>query len=52
VINITHQFLAKFASYSHIIDFVPSDEALKIAARERYKQYKQAGCSMAFVNAN
>lgn len=51
VINVSHQFLPTFASYQHIIDFVPSDEALKIAARERYKQYKQAGCSMVFVNA-
>lgn len=52
VINISHQFLSSFANYQHIIDFVPSDEVTKTAARERYKQYKQAGCKMTFVNAN
>jgi len=52
VINISHEFLSSFANYQHIIDFVPSEETLKAAARERYKQYKQAGCKMAFLNAN
>lgn len=52
VINVSNQFLPTFASYQHVVDFVPGDETLKIAARERYKQYKQAGCRMAFVNAN
>jgi DNA polymerase-3 subunit chi len=52
VINMTHQFLDNFASFGHIIDFVPKDETQKKAARERYTQYKKAGCNMAFVNAN
>jgi DNA polymerase-3 subunit chi len=52
VINMTEQFLEQFASYGHVIDFVPQDEAQKKAARARYTQYKKAGCNMAFVNAN
>jgi DNA polymerase-3 subunit chi len=52
VINISNEFLTSYAFYQHIVDFVPSEETLKIAARERYKQYKQAGCKMVFVNAN
>lgn len=51
VINVSHQYLSTFASYQHIVDFVPSDGTLKTAARERYKQYKQAGCQMSFINA-
>lgn len=34
--NFAHQF-------SHIIDFVPSDEQLKQNARERFKSYRQLG---------
>ncbi|WGE31923.1 DNA polymerase III subunit chi [Actinobacillus genomosp. 2] len=30
-------------SFNQIIDFVPSDEAEKAQARERYKQYRQLG---------
>ncbi|MFC4702051.1 DNA polymerase III subunit chi [Glaciecola siphonariae] len=52
VINMSHEYLSQFAAYQHLIDFVPSDESLKKAARERYKEYKSAGCHMAFINAN
>jgi DNA polymerase-3 subunit chi len=52
VINLSQAFLPQFAAWQHLVDFVPSDESQKVQARERYKQYKQAGCSMAFVNAN
>jgi DNA polymerase-3 subunit chi len=38
--------------YQHIIDFVPVDEVKKQEARERYKQYKMAGCQMQFTPAN
>jgi DNA polymerase-3 subunit chi len=51
VINLSQAFLPQFASWQHLVDFVPSDETQKAQARERYKQYKQAGCNMAFVNA-
>jgi len=43
LINLTST-VPNFANqFSHIIDFVPSDEALKQAARERYKGYRQCG---------
>ncbi|WP_395340569.1 DNA polymerase III subunit chi [Ningiella sp. W23] len=51
VINLAECHLAQFAAFHHLIDFVPSDEARKAQARERYKQYKQAGCDMRFINA-
>ncbi|MBT1452516.1 DNA polymerase III subunit chi [Glaciecola sp. XM2] len=52
VINLSQTFLPQYAAWQHLVDFVPSDSEEKASARERYKQYKQAGCSMAFVNAN
>nr|WP_136251868.1 DNA polymerase III subunit chi [Ningiella ruwaisensis] len=52
VINLSLSFLAQFAAFQHIIDFVPSVEIEKEAARERYKQYKQAGCDMVFNRAD
>jgi DNA polymerase-3 subunit chi len=43
LINLTST-VPNFANqFSHIIDFVPSDETLKQAARERYKGYRQCG---------
>jgi len=52
VINVSGQFLSDFNEYQQIIDFVPNETKQKELARERYKQYKQAGCRMSFVNAN
>lgn len=34
------------ASFNQIIDFVPTNEAEKVIARERYKQYRQMGWQM------
>ena len=43
LINLTST-VPNFANqFSHIIDFVPSDETLKQQARERYKGYRQWG---------
>ncbi|MGJ8692251.1 MAG: DNA polymerase III subunit chi [Thalassotalea sp.] len=43
LINLADQ-MPKFANqYSHIIDFVPAEKTLKHQARERFKQYRQAG---------
>lgn len=33
-------------AFAQVIDFVPSDEALKQTARERYKHYRMAGREM------
>jgi DNA polymerase-3 subunit chi len=32
--------------FRQIIDFVPAKEQLKPLARERYKQYRAAGCQL------
>jgi len=43
LINLTST-VPNFANqFSHIVDFVPSDETLKQQARERYKGYRQCG---------
>lgn len=43
LINLTST-VPNFANqFSHIVDFVPSDETLKQQARERYKGYRQWG---------
>ncbi|MGF7432231.1 DNA polymerase III subunit chi [Pasteurella bettyae] len=39
------------ASFNQVIDFVPTDEAEKAQARERYKQYRQMGWQLATENA-
>lgn len=43
LINLASQVPNFAGNYSHIIDFVPAETSLKIQARERFKQYKQAG---------
>jgi DNA polymerase-3 subunit chi len=51
VINLSQTFIEQYADINQIIDFVPHEETLKINARERYKQYKQAGCQLEYKNA-
>lgn len=48
VINLSEQFIHDHASIGQIVDFVPIDEQAKVLARERYKQYKQAGCQLEY----
>lgn len=43
LINLASQIPHFANNYSHIIDFVPAETNLKQAARERFKQYRQAG---------
>lgn len=49
VINMSQQMIDSNLRITHVIDFVPQADADKQAARDRYKQYKQAGCKMQFV---
>lgn len=49
VVNLSASALEQPQRYSQIYDFVPEDDTLKQAARERYKTYKLAGCSMQFL---
>jgi DNA polymerase-3 subunit chi len=42
LINLTSTVPHFAHKFSHIVDFVPTDETLKQQARERFKQYRQA----------
>ena len=52
LINLSQSMIENYRQYQHIIDFVPVEETQKQQARERYKQYKLAGCNMQFTPAN
>lgn len=52
LINLSQSMIENHRQYQHIIDFVPVEETQKQQARERYKQYKLAGCNMQFTPAN
>jgi DNA polymerase-3 subunit chi len=52
LINMSQKMIEDHRQFQHIVDFVPVDEEQKQAARERYKQYKLAGCNMQFTPAN
>lgn len=52
LINLSQTMIENHRQFQHIVDFVPVDEEQKQAARERYKQYKLAGCNMQFTPAN
>ncbi len=43
LINLTSTAPSFAHQFSQIVDFVPSDEQLKQAARERFKAYRQSG---------
>ena len=49
MMNISQQTLPITPRVKRIIEFVPSDEEGKKAARQRYKQYQMAGCQMQFL---
>ncbi|EXI63244.1 DNA polymerase III subunit chi [Mannheimia granulomatis] len=51
LISLQRQIPDFVASFNQVIDFVPSDEAEKAIARERYKQYRQMGWQLATENA-
>lgn len=51
VINLATTTIPDPNRYQLIYDFVPVDEQLKDAARERFKQCKLAGCQMQFAKA-
>ncbi|MFQ3251031.1 MAG: DNA polymerase-3 subunit chi [Glaciecola sp.] len=51
MINLSQSMIDNHRQYQHIIDFVPVEETEKQQARDRYKQYKLAGCTMQFEKA-
>ncbi|MGL5949774.1 MAG: DNA polymerase III subunit chi [Aeromonas sp.] len=51
LINLTTQVPPFAAGFGEVIDFVPSDEGQKQLARERYKQYRQAGHTLVMQDA-
>lgn len=52
LINLTSTVPDFAHQFSQIIDFVPSDESLKQAARERFKAYRQKGFDVGNQPAN
>jgi DNA polymerase-3 subunit chi len=52
VINLSQQYIDNISNIKHIIDFVPVQDEEKVAARERYKRYKQAGCQLEYKTAS
>lgn len=51
VINLSQHYIENTNNIKHIIDFVPVTEEEKVAARQRYKQYKQAGMTLEYKSA-
>ncbi|WP_018983366.1 DNA polymerase III subunit chi [Salinimonas chungwhensis] len=51
LVNLSNTMPDAIQQYQRIIDFVPSAEDAKKAARIRYKQFQQAGCQMQFQSA-
>ncbi|MEC9260705.1 MAG: DNA polymerase III subunit chi [Pseudomonadota bacterium] len=51
LINVSGKMVNNFNQFQQIIDFVPVEETAKQQARERYKQFQQAGCQMQFLPA-
>lgn len=51
LINLSGQMVNNFNQFQQIIDFVPVEATAKQLARERYKQFQQAGCQMQFLPA-
>jgi DNA polymerase-3 subunit chi len=52
VIVLSGEQIAQPNNFKHIIDFVPAEDSAKAAARERYKYYQRAGCTMRFTQAD
>jgi DNA polymerase III subunit chi len=52
LINLAHDIPEFAQRFSHIIEFVPAAEALKVQARERYKQYRQRGINPQTITAS
>jgi DNA polymerase III subunit chi len=52
LINLASDIPAFANRFSQIIEFVPTAEALKVQARERYKQYRQLGINPQTITAS
>ena len=50
LINLQQEIPDFSHSFTQIIDFVPKDDALKIQARERYKQLRALGWALSTEN--
>ena len=51
LINLANDIPAFVSRFAQVIEFVPSAEAEKAQARERFKQYRQQGINPQTVNA-
>lgn len=48
LICLAQTFIDGFNQFAQIVDFVSVDESAKALARQRYKQYKAAGCQLEY----
>jgi DNA polymerase-3 subunit chi len=46
LLNLSQQLPAFYLSYQRIIEIVPADPTVQALARERYRQYRDAGCDL------
>jgi DNA polymerase III subunit chi len=46
LLNLSQQLPIFYLSYPHIIEIVPADPTVQALARERYRQYRDAGCHL------
>nr|WP_086937690.1 DNA polymerase III subunit chi [Thaumasiovibrio occultus] len=46
LINLANNAANFAVAFAQVVDFVPYEENLKLIARERYKQYRQAGIQL------
>lgn len=52
VINVADNHTTFANAFAEVVDFVPSEEKAKQQARERYKQYRQAGYQLQTIEIN
>jgi DNA polymerase-3 subunit chi len=52
LINVSGSMINNINQFQQIVDFVPVEETAKQQARQRYKQFQQAGCRMQFLPAD
>ncbi|MGC9422068.1 MULTISPECIES: DNA polymerase III subunit chi [Vibrio] len=52
VINLADNHTTFANAFTEVVDFVPSEEKAKQQARERYKQYRQAGYQLQTIEIN
>jgi len=50
LINLAPEIPSFYQQFNHIIEIVPDDDNLKVAARKKYQIYQNSGCQMETFN--